>query len=165
MKISELLPWLAIFVLALVVLRWILPSGLRARSVVPVEEPQNGHADPPTREAVVRRVHSEYLAEAALVLSELDFYSGPEPDRVKMDILILSAGSLEDLKRWTRMASNDYRDVLSAAEYSNSPRGSEILRAFREQRPDDSWNLSFRDLMQEDPMEEKPPHSGAPADT
>ena len=167
MKILELLPWLAIVALALAVLRWILPSGRRARSVGPAENPQNdpaGSGDPPTRDAVVRRVHSEYPAEAAFVLSELDSYSGREPERVKMDILILSAGSFEDLKRWTRMASNDYRDVLSAAEYGNTPRGSEILRAFREPRPESSWNLSFKDLMEEDSLKEKSPHPEAPAD-
>jgi hypothetical protein len=82
-----------------------------------------------------------------------------------MDILILSAGSLEDLKQWTRMAYNDYRDVLTAAEYSNTKMGSEILRTFRERRPDNSINISFRDLMQEYPLEEKPPNSEAQADS
>ena len=114
-----------------------------------------GRAMDGTRKRVVRRVYSEYLAEAEHVLSELDSYSGPEPDRVKMDILILSAGSLEDLKRWIRMANNDYRDVLAAAEYGDGEAGAEILRTFRERRPDNSVGLNFEELMREDPLEEE----------
>ncbi len=105
------------------------------------------------REEIVRRVYSEYPDQAELVLSELDTYPGPEPDRVKIDILVLSAGSLEDLRRWTRMACGDYRDVLSAAEYSSTEMGSKVLRDFRERRPDNSNNISFKDLLQDDPPE------------
>ena len=124
-----------------------------------------GRAMDGTRKKVIRRVYSEYPAEAEHVLSELDSYSGPEPDRVMMDILILSAGSLENLKRWIRMANNDYRDVLAAAEYSDGETGAEILRTFHERRPDNSVGLSFEDLMREDPLEEEPPNHGAQAES
>jgi len=115
-----------------------------------------GRAMDGTRKEVVRRVYSEYPAEAEHVLSELDSYSGPEPDRVKTDILILSAGSLENLRRWIRWAKNEYRDVLAAAEYSDGKAGAEILRTFRERRPDNSVGLNFEELMREDPPEEEP---------
>jgi len=103
-----------------------------------------------TRRAVVRRVQSEYPGEADLVLSEIDRYSGPEIDRVQRDILLLSAGSFADLKRWTRMACNDYRDVITAAEYGEGEMGARILRTFREQRPDNTINLSVEELLREE---------------
>lgn len=81
-----------------------------------------------------------------------------------MDILILSAGSLEDLKRWTRWANNDYREVLSAAEYSDSEMGAKILCTFREHRPDNSINLSWKDLLDEEPPEGEPLSPGAQTD-
>lgn len=130
--ILHLFPWLLLMVLASAGLVRFLTSG-RA-----------------TRRTVIRRVRSEYPAEADLALSELDRYSGPEIDRVQMDILVLSAGSFADLKRWTRMACNDYRDVISAAEYGNGEMGSRILRTFREQRPDNTVNLSIEELLREE---------------
>lgn len=112
-----------------------------------------------TRKAVIRRVKAEYPDEVEQALVELDLYSGRETYRVMMDILTLSAGSLEDLKRWTRWANNDYREVISAAEYKDSEVGAKVLRDFREHRPDNSFNLSWKDLLDE---EEEPPDSGAP---
>ena len=112
-----------------------------------------------TRKAVIRRVKAEYPGEVEQVLAELDLYSGRETYRVLMDILTLSAGSLEDLKRWTRWANNDYREVISAAEYKDSEVGAKVLRDFREHRPDNSFNLSWKDLLDE---EEEPPGSEAP---
>jgi hypothetical protein len=112
-----------------------------------------------TRRAVIRRVRSEYPYESEQVLAELDLYSGREPYRVMMDILTLSAGSFEDLKRWTRWTNNDYREVISAAEYKDSEVGAKVLRDFREHRPDNSINLSWKDLLDEEPL-----GSGAPTD-
>jgi hypothetical protein len=71
-----------------------------------------------------------------------------------MDILALSAGSLENLKRWTRMAINDYRDVLTAAEHPDSEMGVRILRTFRERRPDNSFTFSVAELVEEDRADE-----------
>jgi ABC-type glycerol-3-phosphate transport system substrate-binding protein len=144
MEIPGLFLLLAMMALVMAVLVRFLSSSTGARAA--------------TRKAVVRRVNAEYPGEAERVLSELDLYSGREPDRVKMDILLLSAGSLEDLKRWTRMASNDYRDVLTAAEHADSEMGVRILRTFRERRPDNSINLSWKDLLDEDPSEGEPLH-------
>ena len=117
-----------------------------------------------TRRAVIRQVRSEYPEEVDRVLAELDLYSGREPYRVMMDILTLSAGSFEDLKRWTRWANNDYREVISAAEYKDSEVGAKVLRDFREHRPDNSINLSWKDLLDEEPPKEEPLGSTAPTD-
>jgi hypothetical protein len=104
-----------------------------------------------TRKAVMRRVKAEYPEQIDQALAELDLYSGRETYRVMMDILTLSAGSLEDLKRWTRWANNDYREVISAAEYKDSAVGAKVLLDFREHRPDNSFNLSWKDLLDEEP--------------
>ena len=53
------------------------------------------------------------------ILEVLDILSGygteswhREEDRVKRDIIIISAGSMEKLKAKVMLAKNDYRDVL-----------------------------------------------------
>ena len=53
------------------------------------------------------------------ILEVLDILSGygteswhREEDRVKRDIIIISAGSMEKLKAKVMLANNDYRDVL-----------------------------------------------------
>jgi hypothetical protein len=150
MDIPELFLLLVMMALVIAVLVRFLSSGTGARAA--------------TRKAVIRRVNAEYPGEAERVLAELDLYSGREPYRVMMDILILSAGSLEDLKRWTRWANNDYREVLSAAEYSDSEMGAKILCTFREHRPDNSINLSWKDLLDEEPPEGEPLSPGAQTD-
>jgi hypothetical protein len=97
---------------------------------------------------VFLRVRSMWSAEAALALSELDLYSGPEPDRVRVDILSLSEGSLEDLRRWVKMANNYHRAVISAAEYSYTKIGSETLREFREWKPPENQEeVSFKGIL------------------
>lgn len=44
-------------------------------------------------------------------------YSGPEIKRVMWDILVLSKGSIEHVKKYVESARTDYRDVLYWAEY------------------------------------------------
>ena len=124
MKILGLLLTFTIIILMIMLINR-LSSSPAARAV-------RKAASAATRETVVSRVHSEYPADADAVLWELDTSLGPESNRVKMDILILSAGSRRDLKQWIRVASTDFRDVIWAAEYSDSKLGSEILRTFRE---------------------------------
>ena len=51
-----------------------------------------------------------------------------EADRVRLALLKLSEGNLEQLRVWLQTAQQDYRDVLVGAEY-------------REQSQFDSWNL------------------------
>ena len=51
-----------------------------------------------------------------------------EPDRVRLALLKLSAGKLEELRVWLQTAQQDYRDVLVGAEY-------------RQQSQFDAWNL------------------------
>ena len=53
------------------------------------------------------------------ILEVLDILSGygteswhREEDRVKRDIIIISAGSMEKLKATVTLAKNDYRDIL-----------------------------------------------------
>lgn len=145
MEISGFL-LLAVAVLVIAALVRFLASGTGARAA--------------TRKAVIRRVNAEYPDEAESVLAELDLYSGREPYRVMMDILILSAGSFEDLKRWTRWANNDYREVISAAEYKDSEVGAKVLRDFREHRPDNSFNLIWKDLLDEESPVDTEPRSG-----
>lgn len=135
----------------MMILAYFIVRRGRFRPAPPIGEVTRDEVRETTRDEVVDRARSEYPAEAELVLSELDSYSGREPDRVKLDILILSAGSLADLKRWVKMANNDYRDVLSAAEYGGTEPGSEILREFHAWKPPgNSEELSFEDLMRED---------------
>jgi hypothetical protein len=61
-------------------------------------------------------------AEQASVIELLSSYSGPESGRVTWDILKLSKGSLENVRRFVQAAQIDYRDVLYWAEYyENDP--------------------------------------------
>lgn len=53
-------------------------------------------------------------------------------------------------KRRTRMARNDYRDVIAAAEYGDGEMGSRILQEFREPRPDNAFNLDIKELLEEE---------------
>ena len=52
-----------------------------------------------------------------LVTELLRRYSGPEAVRVTQDILILSKGSVAQVRLFTERAQTDYRDVLYWAEY------------------------------------------------
>lgn len=46
-----------------------------------------------------------------------------EPERVRQAILVLSGGSLEQVKCFVDAALEDYRDVLFWAEYPDESRG------------------------------------------
>lgn len=64
------------------------------------------------------RIAQEFSgSELAAVIELLVSYSGPEIARVTWDILQLSKGSLENVRRYVRDAKTDYRDVLYWAEY------------------------------------------------
>jgi hypothetical protein len=66
----------------------------------------------------IERVTKEFsVAEQASVIELLSGYSGPESGRVTWDILELSKGSLENIRRFTKAAQIDYRDILYWAEY------------------------------------------------
>ncbi len=68
---------------------------------------------------IAARVESEFPAEARpLVCSLLDEYSGPESERVNLDVLQLAAGEVGAVRRYVAAARLDYRDVLYWAEYS-----------------------------------------------
>ena len=61
-------------------------------------------------------------ADRTAVIELLISYSGPEPDRVRWDILELSKGSLEKVRQYIEAARIDYRDILYWAEYfGNDP--------------------------------------------
>jgi hypothetical protein len=67
---------------------------------------------------VLDQVAKEFsAAEYASVMELLSDYSGPENGRVTWDILKLSKGSLENVRRFVKAAQIDYRDVLYWAEY------------------------------------------------
>ena len=55
--------------------------------------------------------------DEALAIALVSSYSGPETGRVAWDILQLSKGSLESIRRYLQAAQTDYRDVLYWAEY------------------------------------------------
>jgi len=66
----------------------------------------------------LERVSKEFpAADQELVIELLSGYSGPEAGRVRWEILQLSKGSLESVRRYLKAAQTDYRDVLYWAEY------------------------------------------------
>jgi len=71
----------------------------------------------------LERIAKEFpAAEQASVIELLSGYSGPENGRLTRDILELSKGSLENVRRFTKAAQIDYRDILYWAEYyENDP--------------------------------------------
>src|SRR5207248_2358387 len=67
------------------------------------------------------RIAKEFSASEQTSVAELlGSYSGPEIERVTWDILELSKGCLENVKRYAQAAQTDYRDVLYWAEYYDS---------------------------------------------
>ena len=67
------------------------------------------------------RIVQEFAdSERTSVIELLASYSGPEMGRVTWDILQLSQGSLENVRRYVQAAQTDYRDVLYWAEYYDS---------------------------------------------
>ena len=71
----------------------------------------------------LERIAKEFpAAEQAAVIELLNGFSGPECGRVTWDILELSKGGLENIRRFTKAAQIDYRDILYWAEYyKNDP--------------------------------------------
>ena len=64
------------------------------------------------------RIAGEFpAAEQETVADLLGSYAGPEAARVTWDILQLSKGSLENVRKYVAAAKTDYRDVLYWAEY------------------------------------------------
>ena len=62
---------------------------------------------------IKRYFSEEQIPEVLDILSEYGTESWHrEEDRVKRDIVIISAGSMEKLKATVMLAKNDYRDVL-----------------------------------------------------
>jgi hypothetical protein len=72
---------------------------------------------------VLDQIAKEFpAAEQPSVIELLTSYSGPESGRVTWDILKLSKGSVENVRRFVKAAQIDYRDVLYWAEYyENDP--------------------------------------------
>ena len=67
---------------------------------------------------ILERVNREFQdSDRATVTQLLESYVGPESDRVRWDILELSAGKLEKVRHYIKAAQSDYRDVLYWAEY------------------------------------------------
>lgn len=66
----------------------------------------------------LERISKEFPGSDGVMVTELlSSYSGPEPARVVWDVLVLSKGSLESVRRYLQDAKTDYRDVLYWAEY------------------------------------------------
>ncbi|HEX4630358.1 MAG TPA: hypothetical protein VH188_05285 [Chthoniobacterales bacterium] len=61
-------------------------------------------------------------SEHATVTELLSAYAGAESDRVRWDILEISKGDLDKVRRYVQAAQTDYRDILYWAEYyDNDP--------------------------------------------
>ena len=66
----------------------------------------------------VERITKEFSSGDRSAVAELLIsYSGPEEARVIWDILGLSGGSAEKVRRYVEAAKMDYRDILYWAEY------------------------------------------------
>lgn len=67
---------------------------------------------------LLNRIDREFVGKGRTAVVELlTSYAGPEPARVRWDILELSKGSLENIQKYVQSAQTDYRDVLYWAEY------------------------------------------------
>jgi hypothetical protein len=72
---------------------------------------------------VTARIARDFPAkDQTRVADLLSRYSGPEAERVALDILGLSKGSVERVSQLLKVARTDYRDILYWAEYyENDP--------------------------------------------
>ena len=69
-------------------------------------------------QSISERIAQEFSAgDQPLVRELLRRYAGPESGRVARDVLILSKGRVDQVKRFVEEAQNDYRNVLDWAEY------------------------------------------------
>ncbi len=59
-------------------------------------------------------------ADRETVAQALADYRGAEAERVALDVLTLSRGEVEAVRRYVQAALRDYRDVLYWAEYYDS---------------------------------------------
>ena len=74
----------------------------------------------PDRRITVRIAQEYSTEEQPVVMELLKRYVGREAARVSWDILVLSKGSVADVRRYVQNAHVDYRDVLYLAEYSET---------------------------------------------
>jgi hypothetical protein len=74
-------------------------------------------------ERSLERISKDFpTSDRSVVIDLLSSYSGPESGRVAWDILQLSKGKLENVRRYLQAAQTDYRDVLYWAEcYDKDP--------------------------------------------
>jgi len=77
----------------------------------------------PLEQRTLERIAKQFPAtERASVVELLSGYAGPESKRVTWDILKLSNGSLDNVRRFSKAAQIDFRDILYWAEYyENDP--------------------------------------------
>lgn len=103
-----------------------------------------------TRADVERIVQRDFPADrSAEVLALLDEYGTEswqrEPDRVRLAVLKLAAGSLERLRYQIEQAKCEYRDVLGAAEY---PRYTKVWFRIDKLPPDERLRVIEADWRQ-----------------
>ena len=80
-----------------------------------------------TREMVAKKVNALFgPADREAVLGVLE--EGEDSPRVRMAILKLAGGSVDQVLKWVLEARTDYRDVLAAAEYPRAMRTSLDMR-------------------------------------
>jgi hypothetical protein len=99
---------------------------------------------------VERVAQRDFPAErVAEVLSILEKYLGdgspPAPHRVRLAVLKLAAGNIDNLRREIERARYDYRDVLSQAEY---PEHTKRMFEFRPLTPGEEQQIFDADWHQ-----------------
>jgi hypothetical protein len=69
----------------------------------------------PVRIKIRERFSPADYEHAAMLLLQYD--AGREAERIHLDILEICASSLEKIQQLVRLANQDYRDLISLAEY------------------------------------------------
>jgi hypothetical protein len=72
-----------------------------------------------THDDVVRVIAREFPDNQRDVVALLDDYAKTDsnPERVQLAILKISRGRIDEVSRYVEMAKQDFRDVISPAEY------------------------------------------------
>lgn len=70
-----------------------------------------------------------------------------EPDRVRLAILKLSGNSLDEIKKYTQYAKQDFRDILCWAEYPNQGKAWNLKDQAEKQRLADRDRKQYEDWL------------------
>jgi len=107
---------------------------------------------PTVSQADVERVAKREFPADMLpeIMETLEMYIAPEPYRVQLAVMKLANGKFGELKRYVRIANEDWRDVLGLAEYplatQNLLRWDELTRKELQKIIDADW-LQYSDWL------------------